>query len=127
MSSGSAINNSATSLADSLVHGQEPAPFEGVPTDVRAVNETHCSARVEQAIRHQRQDAFEREPRMAAEINDRRYRWFRAFWLSDAALEEIGEAFLKARTDQEFDAALDRAMHAAPGAAKSRVATLGSL
>jgi len=74
MSSGSAVDNSATSLADPPVPGQEPAPFEAVPTDVRAVSETNCSAWVEQAIKHQRQDAFERQTRMAAEINDRRYR-----------------------------------------------------
>lgn len=76
MSSGSAVNDSATSLAGSPVHGQEPAPFEAVPADVRAGIETNCSAWVEQATKRQRQDPFERETRMAAEINDRRYRWF---------------------------------------------------
>lgn len=114
MSSASAVNDSATSLADSPVHGQEPALFDAVPTDVRAASETNRSEWLEQATKRQQQDAIEPETRMEAEINDRRYKWFRAFWLSDAALEELGEAFLKARTDQEFDAALDRAMHAAP-------------
>lgn len=106
-------------MTDPSVRDQEAVPFWAVPADVCAAIERDCSGWAEQAIIGQQQIQFEREARMAAETNEKRYRWFRAYWLSKASSEELGEDFLKAGTDQEFDAAVDSAMRTASGAASS--------